>query len=82
MQCLLQVVSAGLGNRSLKDHQKLGYRKRIEADLAWPGVLIPAQRVRFQETLVVGLNVQRVRPVQSRSIAVTHMGLDRAQATV
>ncbi len=42
MQCILQVASASLNNRSLKDHQKLGYRKRIEAGLAWPGVLIPA----------------------------------------
>ncbi len=42
MQCLLQAGSASLNNRSLKDHQKLGYGKRIEADLAWPGVLIPA----------------------------------------
>ena len=46
VQRLLQVARAGLGNRPLQDHQELGYRQRIEADLAWPGVLIPAECVR------------------------------------
>ena len=39
---LLQIVITGLDNRSLKDHQKLGHRKRVKAGLAWPGVLVPA----------------------------------------
>ena len=42
MQCLLQVVSIGLDNRSFKDYQELGYRKRIETDVTRPGILIPA----------------------------------------